>query len=372
VIPKLSEFADLKDIPKLPDPFKMLDGSAITTKDQWTCRRAEISAQLQKYELGVKPPKPESVTGAFSGGKLTVTVKAGSKTMSFTASITAPSGTGPYPAMIGLAGGSLPASSVTGLGVAMINFNNDDMGAQTNAESSRGKGKFFDFVGADDGAGDMVAWAWGVSRIIDALEVTPDAKIDTKHLGVTGCSRNGKGALMIGALDSRIALTVPQESGAGGAAAWRVSEVDNGNPGKVQTLSTTASEQVWLRKDVTQFNGKNVTKLPIDHHEVLAMVAPRGLFVVGNPQYDWLGVNSTDQSAAAAQLVYEALGAKDNIALVESSHAHCSYASSEVAPLEAFIKKFLLGKTDTATQYWISKNKFDAAKWVDWMSPALK
>jgi hypothetical protein len=54
--------------------------------------------------------------------------------------------------------------------------------------------------------------AWGVSRVIDALETTPAANIKADRLGVTGCSRLGKGALMIGAMDSRIALTIPQET----------------------------------------------------------------------------------------------------------------------------------------------------------------
>jgi len=55
-----------------------------------------------------------------------------------------------------------------------------------------------------------MAWAWGVSRIIDALEVTPAARINPTKVGVTGCSRNGKGALVAGAFDTRIALTIPQ------------------------------------------------------------------------------------------------------------------------------------------------------------------
>ena len=62
----------------------------------------------------------------------------------------------------------------------------------------------------------MTAWVWGVSRIIDALEQTPEAKINFNKLAVTGCSRDGKGALMAGAFEPRFALTIPQESGSGG------------------------------------------------------------------------------------------------------------------------------------------------------------
>ena len=62
----------------------------------------------------------------------------------------------------------------------------------------------------------MTAWVWGVSRIIDALELSPHANINLNKLAVTGCSRDGKGALMAGAFETRIALTIPQESGSGG------------------------------------------------------------------------------------------------------------------------------------------------------------
>ena len=62
----------------------------------------------------------------------------------------------------------------------------------------------------------MTAWVWGASRIIDALEATPKANINLSKLAVTGCSRDGKGALMAGAFEPRFALTIPQESGSGG------------------------------------------------------------------------------------------------------------------------------------------------------------
>jgi len=61
----------------------------------------------------------------------------------------------------------------------------------------------------------MTAWVWGASRIIDTLEMTPAAQINTGRMAVTGCSRDGKGALMAGAFETRFALTIPQESGSG-------------------------------------------------------------------------------------------------------------------------------------------------------------
>ena len=89
------------------------------------------------------------------------------------------------------------------------------MGEQ-NDQSSRGVGLFFDLFGANATASSMSAWVWGVSRIIDSLELTPKAGINLEKIAVTGCSRDGKGALMAGAFEPRIALTIPQESGSGG------------------------------------------------------------------------------------------------------------------------------------------------------------
>jgi hypothetical protein len=368
VIPDLGEFDALESIDKLPDPFVMMDGTPVTTRAQWVCRRAEISAMIQKWEAGIKPAKPAEVTGAKSGNGIEVTVSDGAgKTMKFSASISLPTGgTGPYPAMIGLAGGSLPANTLKNLGVATINFGNDQMGNQS---GGRGTGQFFDFNGKVD-AGALLAWAWGVSRLIDALEVTPDANIDTKHLGITGCSRNGKGALMIGAMDARIALTVPQESGSGGVASWRVSEEDDGGRNKVQTMKSAHTEQPWFANALGQFTA-NVDKIPIDHHELIAMVAPRGLLGIGNPQYEWLGINSSDQAMHAARTVYEALGAKDALGYQESSHAHCSYAQDEIPALEAYVKKFLLDQ-DVSTDFWKMQEEFAADKWAGWETPNLQ
>ena len=119
-----------------------------------------------------------------------------------------------------------------------------------------------------------MAWAWGASRLIDALEKTPAANIDPARLGVTGCSRNGKGALAVGAFDERIKLTIPQESGSGGSGTWRVSQWMLSQGQSTQTLSQIVGENVWFRSNFSQF-GSTVNKLPFDHHAIEGLVAPR-------------------------------------------------------------------------------------------------
>jgi hypothetical protein len=361
---------------KLPDPFLMLSGTRMTSLSQWECRRAELNAEFQTYELGQKNPKPAgTVTGSMSGSTLTVSV--GGK--SFTVTITLPTtGTAPYPAIIALDGGSLPSSQIEGLGVAMISMSTMTLGDQTGA-SSRGNGFFFTVNGADNGAGSLVAWAWGASRVIDALAVTPAAKIDPTRIGVTGCSRNGKGALVMGALDERVKLTIVQESGSGGTASWRVSDNEDGGKNIVQTLGEIVGEDDWFSSTLTQFaNAHAATKLPEDHHELLGMVAPRGLFVIENTQYQWLGVNSCVTDATAAQMIFQGLGVKDNMAFEQHGHAHCAFDSAEWPDLEAYIKKFLLNQNVTASAWNVTSTQFGSTTstlnipmWVDWTVPTL-
>lgn len=81
---------------KLPDPFKMQSGTAVTTKAQFDCRVQEISEAMQQYELGDYPPPPDSVKGTLSGNTLTVVVTVGTKSISFTASISKAAGQGPF------------------------------------------------------------------------------------------------------------------------------------------------------------------------------------------------------------------------------------------------------------------------------------
>ena len=380
-IPTLPAFSALPSNSKLPDPFMMMSGTRITSKSQWQCRRAETAAQLQNYETGKKNPKaPGAVTGSFASNRLTVNVLG----KSFSVMVTLPSGTGPFPAVVYLDGSQL-SGTISGMGVASIAFDTNSM---ANQSGMRGSGHFYSITGGDGSSGALIGWAWGVSRIIDALEVTPAAKIDPTRIGVTGCSRNGKGALMVGAFDERIALTIPQESGSGGTAAWRVSYAEDASFGgtmsshKVQTLDSAYGEQPWFGTALQQFGTTaNANKLPFDHHQLLGMVAPRGLLILENTDYQWLGVNSVANAAAAGRKIFQGLGVPDNIGFSNSGHTHCgAIDSTESGFLRAFVQKFLLNNQTADTKAWrISKTAFsgsnltvDEAKWIDWTTPTLE
>lgn len=212
--------------------------------------------------------------------------------------------------------------------------------------------------------GSYCAWSWGISRLIDGLEkVEKKSRIDLSHLAISGCSFAGKMALFAGAFDERIALTIAREPGGGGVNAWRVSEtLEN-----VETLGRT--NYAWFLESMRQFAGKNVNRLPIDHHELAALIAPRALLVLGNTDYEWLAEESNYVSCQAARMVWKAFGIEDRMGFsIQGGHMHCMLPKSQYPEVEAFIDKFLLGKTDVDT--FVTKadmfEDMDYLKWMPW------
>lgn len=369
----VAAYADLPAVAALPDPFLSRAGSALTRKADWPCRRQEVARQLQAYELGDKPaPVAGSVASSRDGAALTVTVTDAGRSISFVATVQLPTvGTPPYPALIGIGRSSLNNAELLQRGVALINFPNDDI-AQQAGGGSRNLGKFFTLHPQAQGAGALVGWAWGVSRLIDAIELGGLPAVDARRLGVTGCSRNGKGALMAGALDERVALTIVQESGSGGAAAWRVSDAQKAAGQNVQTLSQIVTENVWFRSSFGQF-GASAVRLPYDHHQVLGLVAPRGLLLVENTGMEWLGNQSTYTAALAAREIWTALGVADRMGVSQvGGHNHCVLPPSQAQHVNAFVDRFLKG-LPAATDIVQTDGSFavERGRWMPWKTPKL-
>jgi hypothetical protein len=198
-------------------------------------------------------------------------------------------------------------ATIRGAGVATISYDPLAVGREGTPRSNK-QGAFYTLYGSASSTGLLAAWAWGVSRIIDVIESSGGGVLRADAVGVTGCSRYGKGALAVGAFDQRIALTMPIESGSAGAPIFR------GIPGEsgAQPLSSAFGEQPWLGDAFSQFTG-NPNLLPVDQHETVAMVAPRGLFLMENPSIDWLAARSGSVAALGAAEVYRALGVAENI-----------------------------------------------------------
>ena len=253
-------------------------------------------------------------------------------------------------------------------------YDNSGM-AQQNDLSSRGVGLFYDLYGRNASASSMAAWVWGVSRIIDVLERTPATQINVKKIGVTGCSRNGKGALMAGAFEERIALTIPQESGSGGDTCWRLSKFEQDSGSVVQEAVEIVQENVWFSTGFENFV-HNISTLPYDHHFLAGMVAPRPMISFENTDFVWLSPMSGFGCMTAAHSIWEALGVPDHHGFVQvGGHAHCAFPSTLNDQLFAFIGRFLLSDVANTTVFTtndvFNNVTWNPRQWINWATPNL-
>lgn len=364
-LPGILPIDKLPEIATLPDPFAWADGSGRSTdfKD-WKRHRFEIAHQLQHYELGMKPVTPrDSIEAILNNDTLRVIVHENGEVLLLTAPIKYSEGNGPFPAIIGIgrSTGALPEQLFDKRKIAQITFDFTQVMSHT---QKRGNEPINRLYPEQTEMGSYCAWSWGISRLIDGLEkVEKKSRIDLSHLAISGCSFAGKMALFAGAFDERIALTIAREPGGGGVNAWRVSEtLEN-----VETLGRT--NYAWFLESMRQFAGKNVNRLPIDHHELAALIAPRALLVLGNTNMEWLAEESNYVSCQAARMVWKAFGIEDRMGFsIQGGHMHCMLPKSQYPEVEAFIDKFLLGKTDVDT--FVTKadmfEDMDYLKWMPW------
>lgn len=364
-IPEMPSIDKLPEIATLPDPFAWADGSgrSMDFKD-WERRRFEIACQLQHYELGMKPVvSKDSIEATLDNDTLRVVVHENGETLLLTAPIKYPKGDGPFPAIIGIGRptGSLPYQLFDKKSIAQITFNFAQVMSHT---QKRGTEPINRLYPNQTDMGAYCAWSWGVSRLIDGLEkLGKKSRIDLSHLAISGCSFAGKMALFAGAFDERIALTIAQEPGGGGVDAWRVSET----LGNVETLGRTS--YAWFLESMRRFAGNNVNRLPIDHHELAALIAPRALLVLGNTDYEWLAEESNYVSCQAARMVWKAFGIEDRMGFsIQGGHMHCMLPESQYSEVESFIDRFLLGKTnvDTSVTKAEAFGDVDYLKWMPW------
>jgi hypothetical protein len=359
---------------KLPDPFKKMDGTRITTRSEWRCRRQEILKQAYAFIWGDKPvPAASNVTGTVSNTSISVQVTGGMANASFNLTVNMNGATAPAPAIIGYGGLSgMPVPS----GVATITFT----AVESTGGSGAKNGPFFSYYGSNHAAGYLTAQAWQISRVLDVLEKNPNI-IDPRRVAVTGCSRWGKGAFVAGMLDNRIALTIPVESGLGGTVGLRLVEVLDSYSGSewpyhgisyVRWMSEVALGQFTTGNSAS---ADNTARLPIDMHEMMGLIAPRGLYIVDNPStmYNGLDRNSAWVTGNVGKMIYEALGVGSNMAYQGASGGHCTWRSQYTASLNAMVDKFLKGNAsaNTGTVATDLPNPPAASGHIDWTPPTL-
>jgi len=353
------------DNKKLPNPFAMHDGTVISTKAQWECRRAEVKADLEKYEVGPKQdPSATTVAATLSGSMLSVKVTSSSGSLTLTSTV---SGSGSC-VVIGMDGNSSMVSGCT-----QIPFTSSQVVQMMQNSNRYQTDPFYKvFPSLWNQIGNYSAWSWGISRLIDGIvQVKDQLKVDVTKIAVHGCSYAGKMALFGGALDERVALTVVEESGGGGIDSWRMSQQFTDRTGtSVEKIDNT--NYAWF---MTSMKSLAPYKLPHDHHELIAMIAPRPVIILGNDDYDWLGDESGYKSTMAAIEVFKAMGVADHIGYdFTSGHKHCVPPTTQQSSVNAFVDRFLKSGT-TAPNIAIKppKSGFDLnyQAVIDWTTPTL-
>ncbi|MDR6879257.1 acetylxylan esterase [Bacillus sp. 3255] len=195
-----------------------------------------------------------------------------------------------------------PAEDMVARGYAAVVYHVEDLDPDAFDEDYR-NGVHGLFDAADqprsaDAWGAMAAWAWGASRVMDYLACDP--QIDSERVAIVGFSRSGKACLWAGALDERFALVISNNSGCSGAAiargktGERLANINRGNPH-------------WFNDNYKTFNDRE-DELPFDQHFLLALIAPRLLYVASASEDKWADPESEFLGLLLAQPAYSIHG----------------------------------------------------------------
>jgi hypothetical protein len=328
---------------RLPDPLVMNDGSKVTTaKMWWTKRRPQILELFDREIYGRAPlhtPKvawqvvsterEQNGTAAVITKKLIGHVDNSSYPaikVDIQLTLTTPANaSGPVPIVMELSfdpellakrGIKLPPPPpgptwqqqllAKGWGYAVL--------IPTSYQADDGAGLTQGIIGLvnkgqprkPDDWGALRAWAWGASRALDYFDT--DKSVDATRVGIEGHSRYGKAALVAMAYDRRFAIAYISSSGEGGAKLYRHNFGE-----QIGNLAGT-SEYHWMAGNFLKYDGPlTENDLPVDAHELIALCAPRPVFIGGGAtQGDgWADARGMFIAAVAAGPVYRLLGKRD-------------------------------------------------------------
>lgn len=317
------------DMKTLPDPLVSSNGTRIATPQQWEAlRRPEILELFRTRVYGRNPvERPKSLSfevvkdeSALNGTarKKVVMIRyegpGGKGAIAVTLYIPKTKPKGVFLLIVNRSRRIIddaegnrtefwPVAQILARGYATAAFHNSDADPDEDDGFKNGVHGIFDPPGQprpDDAWGTIAAWAWATSRVIDYLETDPDLK--SLPIAVVGHSRGGKTALWCGAQDPRVALTISNESGNTGAALSRQATGE-----KIARINTHFPH--WFAKNYRQYND-NEDALPVDQHMLLALLAPRLVYVASAEDDAHSSPRAEFESCVLAGPVFELYGLK--------------------------------------------------------------
>ncbi|MCH5272875.1 MAG: hypothetical protein J1E35_04315 [Lachnospiraceae bacterium] len=336
---------DLEAVKGLPDPYRFLDGTYVETPKDWERRVRELNGMYQYYMYGVwRDGTGEDLTYESDGSQVKITVAREGRSASFTVTLFLPDANkcempeGGFPVIVGMHG-RIQEQTAADNGYAAIIMNTYEIASDDNKHT----GAFYQIYpyGKDwrEQTGVLLAWAWGASKVLDALEkgLGAELNINPKNSIVTGVSRWGKAAAVCGAFETRFKMAAPSCSGAGGLALYRYM-----SEGKTYDFTTKGAsgaytygqneplgslqapgEQGWFNDMFLNFS--DVAYLPVEQYMLASMCAARDryLFIIGSCiSEDWVNAPSMYLCYKAAASVYKFLGLEDNIAVNIHKEGH--------------------------------------------------
>lgn len=194
-----------------------------------------------------------------------------------------------------------PVETLIDRGYAIATMYREDVAADREPYFASGVHPLFpEFQKTDDNFGTLAAWAWALSRGLDALEKEP--LIDAKRVAAFGFSRLGKAALWAGANDTRFAMVISNESGAGGAKLFH-----RGVGEDIKRLNTVFPH--WFARNFRKYIDRD-TALPFDQHQLISLIAPRPVYVASAIDDKHSDPEGEFAAAKKAEPVYQLLGAE--------------------------------------------------------------
>jgi dienelactone hydrolase len=344
------DFDSMPSIPGLPEP-------RLTTREEWPHERQRIRALFEQWVWGKMPPPPDNLravlTGTHDEGGVTVRdvrLEFGpDHRATLRIQLMVPPGHGPFPVFLTNHPRKRPwvATAVRRGYIGCIYFAADPIYGNSDDSDA-----FIDIYPEYDFS-CLARWAWSAMRTVDYLFTLPE--VDKTRIALSGHSRNGKQALLAAAFDERLAAVIPSSGNTGECNPWRytnemfvnesIEEITRGFPN-------------WFHPRLRFFVGRE-DKLPVDQNLLMALVAPRGLFMYSAFAETEGGPFGFEQAYRSVLNVYRHFGAEDKLWLHLRDGEHPTTAE-DIEVFVDFLDSVFGRKHFPKRETWMNGYTFEA------------